>query len=128
VKKLALFLAAASTAASCYKAPLEPLRLDGNMLTVDNQTSTDWNDVEIWVNTHYRVITKSVPAHSRFQAPLDTFVEGFGHRFDFKRQQVRDVRMNAKLPDGKPIELKMPFTVDGLGGLTVGKKPSDGSK
>jgi len=128
VKKLALFLAAASTAASCYKAPLEPLRLDGNMLTVDNQTSTDWNDVEIWVNTHYSVITKSVPAHSRFQAPLDTFVEGFGHRFDFKRQQVRDVRMNAKLPDGKPIELKMPFTVDGLGGLTVGKKPSDGSK
>jgi hypothetical protein len=128
VKKLALFLAVASTAASCYKAPLEPLRLDGNMLTVDNQTSTDWNDVEIWVNTHYRVITKSVPAHSRFQAPLDTFVEGFGHRFDFKRQQVRDVRMNAKLPDGKPIELKMPFTVDGLGGLTVGKKPSDGSK
>ena len=128
MKKLALFLAAASTAASCYKAPLEPLRLDGNMLTVDNQTSTDWNDVEIWVNTHYRVITKSVPAHSRFQAPLDTFVEGFGHRFDFKRQQVRDVRMNAKLPDGKPIELKMPFTVDGLGGLTVGKKPSDGSK
>jgi hypothetical protein len=128
VKKLALFLAVASTAASCYKAPLEPLRLDGNMLTVDNQTSTDWNDVEVWVNTHYRVITKSVPAHSRFQAPLDTFVEGFGHRFDFKRQQVRDVRMNAKLPDGKPIELKMPFTVDGLGGLTVGKKPSDGSK
>jgi hypothetical protein len=128
VKKLALLLAVASTAASCYKAPLEPLRLDGNMLTVDNQTSTDWNDVEIWVNTHYRVITKSVPAHSRFQAPLDTFVEGFGHRFDFKRQQVRDVRMNAKLPDGKPIELKMPFTVDGLGGLTVGKKPSDGSK
>jgi hypothetical protein len=128
VKKLALLLAVASTAASCYKAPLEPLRLDGNMLTVDNQTSTDWNDVEVWVNTHYRVITKSVPAHSRFQAPLDTFVEGFGHRFDFKRQQVRDVRMNAKLPDGKPIELKMPFTVDGLGGLTVGKKPSDGSK
>jgi len=41
---------------------------------------------------------------------------------------VRDVRMNAKLPDGKPIELKMPLTVDGLGGLTVGKKPSDGSK
>ena len=128
MKRLAIVVAAASTMAGCYKAPLEPLRLEGNMLTVDNQTDTEWTDVEIWVNNHYRMITKSVPAHSRFQAPLDTFVEGFGHRFDFKRQQVRDVRMTAKLPDGKSIALKMPFTVDGLGGLTVGKKPQDGSK
>jgi len=109
-------------AVSCYKAPLEPLRLDGNMLTVDNQTATDWTNVEVWVNSHYRVITASVPAHSRFQAPLDTFVEGFGHRFDFKRQQVRDVRMTAHLPDGKPIELKMPFTADGLARISLGKK------
>jgi hypothetical protein len=112
----------ASLAVSCYKAPLEPLRLDGNMLTVDNQTANDWKHVEVWVNSHYRVITASVPAHSRFQAPLDTFVEGFGHRFDFKRQQVRDVRMTAELPDGKPIELKMPFTADGLAGISLGKK------
>jgi len=109
-------------AVSCYKAPLEPLRLDGNMLTVDNQTVTDWTNVEVWVNSHYRVITASIPAHSRFQAPLDTFVEGFGHRFDFKRQQVRDVRMTAHLPDGKPIELKMPFTADGLARISLGKK------
>jgi len=123
MKKLALVVAIAATCASCYKAPPEPLRLEGNMLTVDNQTNAEWTNVEIWVNSHYRMVTKSVPAHSRFQAPLDTFVEGFGHRFDFKRQQVRDVRMTAKLPDGKTLELKMPFTVDGLGGLTVGKKP-----
>ncbi len=128
MRRLVIVAAFVSMMAGCYKTSPEPLRLEGNMLTVDNQTSTDWNDVEIWVNSHYRMITKSVPAHSRFQAPLDTFVEGFGHRFDFKRQQVRDVRMTAKLPDGKPIELKMPFTVDGLGGLTVGKKPQDGSK
>ena len=38
-------------AVSCYKAPLEPLRLDGNMLTVDNQTATDWTNVEVWVNS-----------------------------------------------------------------------------
>jgi hypothetical protein len=122
MKRLALVVVIAATCASCYKAPLEPLRLEGNMLTVDNQTTADWSNVEIWVNTHYRMITKSVPAHSRFQAPLDTFVEGFGHRFDFKRQQVRDVRMTAKLPDGTPLELKMPFTEDGLAGIKLGAK------
>jgi hypothetical protein len=92
------------------------------MLTVDNQTDTEWTGVEIWVNTHYRMITASVPAHSRFQAPLDTFVEAFGHRFDVHRQQLTDVRLTAKLPDGKPLELTMPFTKDGLAGVELGKK------
>ena len=121
-RRLSALLVATLGVGACYKAPPEPLRVDGNMLTVDNQTATDWNDVAIWVNTHYRMITKSVPAHSRFQAPLDTFVEGFGHRFDFKRQQLRDVRMTAKLPDGKPLELKMPFTESGLAGIKLGRK------
>src|SRR5205823_239786 len=84
----ALLVAVCLAAGACHKTPLEPLRVEGNMLTVDNQTDAEWTNVEIWVNTHYRMITKSVPAHSRFQAPLDTFVEGFGHRFDFKRQQL----------------------------------------
>ena len=56
------------------------------------------------------------------QADLVRAVIGFGHRFDFKRQQVRDVRMTAHLPDGKPIELKMPFTADGLARISLGKK------
>ena len=107
---------------SCYKAPLEPLRLDGNMLTVDNQTSDEWTNVEVWINYQFRQVAKSVPAHSRFQAPLDTFVEGFGQRFDLKRIPVKDVRLKAKLPDGKPLEIVMPFTKGGLAGIELGKK------
>ncbi len=121
-RRLSALLVASLGIGACYKAPPEVLRVDGNMLTVDNQTDTEWTNVEIWVNTHYRMITKSVPGHSRFQAPLDTFVEGFGHRFDFKRQQLREVRMTAKLPDGKPFELKMPFSESGLAGIKLGKK------
>ena len=113
---------ACALAAGCSKPPADPLQLDRNILTVDNRTSTDWTNVEIWLNYYYRVTVRSIPRESRFQAPLDTFVEGFGHRFDFKRQQVRDVRMTAQLPDGQRIELKMPFTADGLAGISLGKK------
>ena len=42
--------------------------------------------------------TPSIPPGGRFQAPLDTFVAGFGQRFDFSRMQVKDLRLTAKLP------------------------------
>ena len=111
----------AATAAGCSKPAVEPLQLDGNILTVDNQTSTDWTGVEVWLNTYYRVTAASIPAHSRFQAPLDTFVAGFGQRFDFHRAQVHDLRLTAKLPDGRPLEIKKQFQVGGLGALKGGK-------
>jgi hypothetical protein len=108
--------------AGCSKPAVEPLQLDGNILTVDNRTSADWTGVEIWLNTYYRVTASSIPAQSRFQAPLDTFVAGFGQRFDFHRAQVRDLRLTAKLPDGRPLEIKKQFQVSGLGALGGGKR------
>ena len=107
-------------AAGCSKPPVDPLQLDGNMLTVDNRTATDWTNVEIWLNTYYRVTVRSIPKESRFQAPLDTFVAGFGQRFDFRRAQVRDLRLTARLPDGQPIELKKQFQGGGLAGALGG--------
>jgi hypothetical protein len=106
----------AALAAGCNKVPIDPLKLERNMLTVSNQSGQDWRSVEIWLNTYYRVTTSSVPAGGRFQAPLDTFVAGFGQRFDFRRMQIRDLRLTAKLPDGKPFELKKQFEVGGLAG------------
>jgi hypothetical protein len=100
--------------AGCAAPPVEPLKLDGNMLTVDNRSAHEWKNVEIWLNTYYRLKTDSIPAKGRFQAPLDAFVAGFGQRFAFKRMQVRDLRLNATLPDGKPIEIKKAFEVSGL--------------
>ena len=67
----------------CSRPPVDPLQLEGNLLTVDNRTSDDWTNVEIWLNTYYRVTVRSIPATSRFQAPLDTFVAGFGQCFNF---------------------------------------------
>jgi hypothetical protein len=109
-------------AAGCTKRPVDPLLLERNMLTVSNQSSTDWTNVEVWLNTYYRVTTSSVPAGSRFEAPLDTFVAGFGQRFDFHRMQIRDLRLTAKLPDGTPFELKKRFEVGGLAGALGGTR------
>ena len=108
--------------AGCYKAPEEPIRLEGNMVTISNVSKDEWTHVEIWINQQFRMITPSIPPGKRFQATLDTFVTGFGHRFNFKSMQVKDVRLMAKLPDGKPVELKMPFYAGGLEGAFGGKR------
>jgi hypothetical protein len=118
-----IVLAAAALAAGCSTPrPVDPLQLDGNLLTVTNQSGTDWSHVEIWLNTYYRVTTDLIGTRGRLQVPLDTFVAGFGQRFDFRRAQVKDLRLTARTPDGKPVELKMEFRPSGLDILK--KKPS----
>ena len=119
--------AAFAIVAGCSRPPQEALTLDGNLLTVDNRSSEDWNAVEIWLNVYYRVTTKSIPAGGRFQVPLDAFVAGFGQRFDFRRAQVTDLRLVAKLPDGSPLELKKQFEASGLAGMLGGKSSGAGS-
>ena len=100
--------------------PIEPLKLDGNLLVVSNQTANDWSNVEIWLNMYFRMTTSSIRSGGRFQAPLDAFISGYGQRFDFKRMQVKDLRLKARLPDGKPIEIVKEFEVGGLAGALKG--------
>jgi hypothetical protein len=110
-------------AAGCSSAPQNPpLQLDRNLLTVDNRSSKEWTSVELWLTTYYRVTVPSIPAGGRFQVPLDSFVAGFGQRFNFRRMQVNDLRLIAKLPDGKPIEIKKEFTASGLAGVLRGQR------
>jgi hypothetical protein len=113
----AIGLALLAIVTGCSAPPVEPLKLDGNMLTVDNRSTTEWKNVEIWLNTYYRLKTDSIPAKGRFQAPLDAFVAGFGQRFQFRRMQVKELKLNATLPDGKPLEIKKQFSVGGLENL-----------
>jgi hypothetical protein len=108
---------AVSLTAGCSRPPIEPLKLEGNTLTVDNRSSQEWQHVEIWLNTYYRITTSSIPPNGRFQATLDTFVAGYGQRFEFRHMQVNDLRLVAKLPDGKPLEIKKAFVVGGLAAL-----------
>jgi hypothetical protein len=117
LRALALAALASVIVTACSKPPGEMLQLDGNLLTVDNHTAHDWNKVEIWLNRSYRVTTPSLAAGSRVQVPLDTFVEGFGRRFDWHRAQIRELRLTATLPDGTPFETEKRFEAGGLRGL-----------
>ena len=119
-----LLACAAAIAAGCRTIPPEPLKLEGNLLTVDNRTPQEWSHVEIWLNTYYRITAQSIPAGGRLQAPLDMFVAGLGQRFDVRRTQIHTLRLTAKLPDGKPLELNKQFEGDGLAGALrgIGKK------
>ena len=104
------------------KPPIEPLKLDGNMLTVDNRSPSDWTDVEIWLNRNHSVRTSAIPAGGRLQVPLDAFVAGFGQRFDYRHTQITDLRLKAKQADGTPVEVQKEFTVGGLEGAFGGKR------
>jgi hypothetical protein len=120
MRSLAVALTLAATAAACYKPPPEPLTLNGSMLTIDNPSSQEWSNVEVWLNTHYRITTKSIPPHGRLQSPLNFFVAGFGQHFEYARMQVKDLRLTATLPDGKRLEVKKAFERDGLSGVLAG--------
>lgn len=115
-----------ASAIACREKPQEPLKLEGNLLTVDNRTTEEWRGVEIWLNHSYRVTTPSIAPTGRFQAPLDVFVDSYARRFDFRKMQVRDLRLTATRPDGKRLEIVKPFQEIGLErtlGGAVGKKP-----
>ena len=90
-------------ASACSSPPTEVLKLDHGKLTVNNQTNEEWRNVEIWVNNYYRAVTPSIAARGLFQVQLDSFISGYGQRFDYRRAQVKDLRNGVqeavKLPD-----------------------------
>jgi hypothetical protein len=82
-----------------------PIRLAGRLLTVENRTPDDWQNVEVWVNDHYRVTKPSMAAGEQFVIPLDACVAGFGQRFDPKRQVVQGVEVTARSKAGASVTI-----------------------
>jgi hypothetical protein len=107
-------VAVAALIACSSRPPDQPLKLDGNLLTVDNRSNQNWTSVEIWLNSYYRVTIPSLLSGGRFTVTLDDFVASQGQRFDLRRMPVRDLRLAAKLPDGSPIEIKKEFSANTL--------------
>ena len=102
----------------CSKKTVAPLQLDGNRLTVTNTTAQDWNKIEIWINRQYRLTVPSIPAGQQLQTPLSIFVEAYGRRFEFARQQITDLRLSAKNSNGEPVDVRYEFKGSGLSGLS----------
>ena len=107
-------LAVVLVAASCEQRRPDPLLIEGNRLTVSNQTSSDWTDVEIWLNHYYRVKVRKLAAGRKVVIPLDAFVEGYGRYFPRDRQMVTDLRLEAKAPDGSMVQVVKQFERGGL--------------
>lgn len=99
------------------KPPAAPLQLDAGRLTVTNNTRDEWTQVQIWVNRQYRLTVESIPAGQQLQTPLSIFVEAYGRRFDFSKQQIKDLRLEAKKKNGDPVDVRMDLKGSGLAGL-----------
>ncbi len=107
---------------ACSRGVVDPLRLEGGIVTVSNQTTEPWTSVEIWINQGFRVTTGSIPPDGRFEVPVNSFVAGYGQRFDFSRMQIKDVRLTARTPDGQAVEHAVTFRQGGVEGAFGEKK------
>lgn len=117
----ALVLGVLLSAAACADIPADPIQFEGGLLTVDNRTSDDWLNVEIWANQYFRATVPSIAAGSRLQVPLSAFVSGYGQRFDPQHTMIRDLRLTAKNARGEAVALQKEFQKSGLAQLG-GKK------
>jgi len=100
--------------AGCERPLPDPLLIEGNRLTVSNQTSGDWTNAEIWLNRYYRVKVRELAAGRQVVIPLDAFIDGYGRYFPRGRQMVTDLRLKAKAPDGTTVEVVKQFERSGL--------------
>jgi len=90
---------------ACRAAPLEPIRFVDRAIVVENQTADEWQNVEVWLNDHYRVTKSRMPPGERFSIPLSSFVAGFGQRYDAARQPIRGVEVTATAPGARAVKL-----------------------
>jgi hypothetical protein len=94
-------LAAAIALAGCSE-PRDPIVVQRTSLTLENQSSSEWTGIEIWVNDHYRVTFGSLGPGGRLNVPLTSFVAGFGQRLN-PGTNVFGVEVTAKSAGGEPI-------------------------
>jgi hypothetical protein len=91
--------------AGCRTPPPEPITFADRSIVVENLTKDEWQNVEVWLNDHYRVTKFRMPPGERFNIPLRAFVAGFGQRFDPVRQSIRGIEVTATVHGGKPVKL-----------------------
>jgi hypothetical protein len=101
----AILAAAAFPGAACRDEPREPITFVDRAIVVQNLTADEWQNVEIWLNNHYRVTKSRMPPGERFSVPFSAFVAGFGQRFDAARQPIRGVEVNATGRDGAKVRI-----------------------
>jgi hypothetical protein len=84
----------------------DPIVIEDGMLTLENQTSSEWRDVIITVNDHFRGGTQRLAPGGRLNAPLSDFRTGFGQKYDRGRMSVFKVVVTGKEPDGTDVRVE----------------------
>jgi hypothetical protein len=100
---LAVFVVIA--AAGC-KPARAPVTLQEGTVYVENQTATEWRNVVVTVNDHFRGGAPSLPPGGRLTAPLSQFRTAFGQVYDRSRQSVEKIEVTATDANGKPVALQ----------------------
>ncbi len=100
-----LVAGAAVLAPGCRRTPPEPITFAERAIVVQNLTADEWQNVEVWLNDHYRVTKSKMPPGERFSIPFSSFVAGFGQRFNAARQPIRGVEVNATGPGGQKVRI-----------------------
>ena len=98
-------LVVCALALSACREERAPILIDTHQITVENQTRRRWTNVEIWLNDHYRVVARELEPGGRLIVPLDTFVAGFGQRYDRRRQSPFGIEVTARTESGEEIRL-----------------------
>jgi hypothetical protein len=101
-----VLLTVAALAAACSDRR-DPITIQEGQLVVENQTSTEWRDVVITVNDHFRGGARTLLPGGRVHAPLNELRTGFGQRFDRGRMSVYKVDVTATDADGNPVKLEL---------------------
>jgi hypothetical protein len=90
---------------ACRPPPPDPISFVDRAIIVENQTASEWQNVEVWLNDHYRVTKSRMPPGERFSIPFSSFVAGFGQRFDAAGQPIRGVEVTATAPGGQKVRI-----------------------
>lgn len=103
--RLLVTVAASLGASGCGAPPPEPIAFEAQGIVVTNLTADEWQNVEVWLNEHYRVTKPRMLPGERFSIPFSAFVAGFGQRFEVARQPIRGVEVSAAAPGGRAVKL-----------------------
>jgi len=90
---------------ACSSDPPKDIVVEGRALAVVNHSTEAWDNVEIWLNDHYRVTRSRMQPGERFDVPLNAFVAGFGQRFSPGRQVTRGIEVTATTRSGHAVRL-----------------------
>ncbi len=96
---------AAALVACWHEEEPRPIVVRQDRVSVTNMTNTTWTNVDLWLNDFYRAQVPSLAAGQRVDVPLDVFTQGWGQRFNPKKQAPVGIEVTAAGLDGKPVRL-----------------------